>query len=417
MKYDLFEHSCYNLYTIKTDRFNTNRIEIVFKLKCTKENLTYTALLFDVLTESNSKYKTRKELSRALEDLYDADMYSSVTRVGGMIIASIIIEIVNFKSDKDLTRKAVDILFSCIFNPHLINGKFSYKVVEKMKRSMTNDIKSIKEDTKQSSILEALKCLNEDSPRCFSISGALDVLENVREDSLYEFYRTLLNEADKEIYVVGDIDPKKIDDYIYESIKFNSITEKNNNVYLDEIKTKRIKKSVLSDDMQANYVEVYSLNGLTFFEREYVVTVFNAIWGSGSLESRLYKALRGKKGLCYNVNAYYQKYDRCLIVHTAVEPQNVDEVSKIINKTLTEMIKTDVTDRELLSSKMMITNSLMLIKDSPKKLVDNYLFKNMNLIEDEYKRKECFNKVSKADIKKMAKKIKLAVTYSVGGNR
>lgn len=416
MKYDTFRHSCYDLYTIKTDKFNSFKVEIIFKMKCTKENLTLSALLFDVLMDSNKMYKTNKELTRALELLYDANMYSNITRVGDMLIISCTIDVIDYgKIEKNIIYRAIDLLFMCIFNPNLVNDKFSYKIIQKVKRELVKEIKSAREDAKQTSILNALSLLDEKSPRALSISGSLDVLDCVSQDSLHDFYKNFLEETIKEIYVLGNVDPSAIDQYIHENVKFNSIPNRDFKIYLDEIKTRRMKKVGEAKGDQINYVEIYKLNGLTDYEQDYVITIFNAIWGSGSLESRLYKALRKDKGLCYNVNAYYQKYDRCLIVHTAIDPKNIKEVEKIIKKTLIEMVKTEVSDKELDSSKMLIKNSLLLTCDNATKIIDNALFRNMNLIESIDERRKMFDKVSKSDIKKVAKKIRLVVSYRMDG--
>ena len=224
MKYDLFKHNCYDLYTIKTDNFSITRIEIVFKLKCTKENISFLALLFDVLMYSSNKYKTAKELTRALERLYDANMYSSITRVGKMLIASAVIEVLDSDIlNKSLVCDAIDMIFECIFNPNLINGLFPYKIVEITKRNILDEIKSVKEDVKQSSILESLKLLGSDDIRSLSISGDEEILKNITPESLYEFYRWFLNESIKDVYVLGNINPNQIDKYIFDNIKFNSI--------------------------------------------------------------------------------------------------------------------------------------------------------------------------------------------------
>ena len=133
--------------------------------------------------------------------------------------------------------------------------------------------------------------------------------------------------------------------------------------------------------------------------------VFNALWGSASLESRLYSALRGKRGLCYNVSAYYQKYDKCLIVHSAIDNKKVKEASKIIKATLRDIIKNGISNIELNSSKKIILNTISLISDSPTRIIDNLMFENMNILDNIDERKRKFNMVTNSDIIQLAKKI------------
>ena len=233
--------------------------------------------------------------------------------------------------------------------------------------------------------------------------------------SLSSGWRTLSNEKSiKEVYVLGNINSNMIDEYIFNNIKFNSIPIIDIPIYLRDLKAKRLNKNYGLDTKLVNYVEIYSIPKLTYFEENYVMIVFNAIWGSASLESRLYKALRTKRGLCYNVNTYYQKYDKCLILHSKVESKKIKEVSKIIKSTLRELIKNGVTSKEVTSAKRIILNTISLIKDSPTKLIDNLMFQNMNILDNIDERRKQFNKITSDDVIKLAKKLKLIITYSQG---
>ena len=47
-------YGSYNLYTIKTDRFKTCHVEIIFRNNVVPEELTIRNVLFDTLLESNN---------------------------------------------------------------------------------------------------------------------------------------------------------------------------------------------------------------------------------------------------------------------------------------------------------------------------------------------------------------------------
>ena len=51
-------YGSYNLYTIKTDRFKTCHVEIIFRNNVVPEELTIRNVLFDTLLESNKNYQT-----------------------------------------------------------------------------------------------------------------------------------------------------------------------------------------------------------------------------------------------------------------------------------------------------------------------------------------------------------------------
>ena len=82
MQYKKKELGSYNLHMIKTDRFKTINVQLIFSQKIKKEDITKRNFLSDMLTYSCNKYKTKRELSIASQDLYAANVYSTSYRLG-----------------------------------------------------------------------------------------------------------------------------------------------------------------------------------------------------------------------------------------------------------------------------------------------------------------------------------------------
>ena len=78
-KYDL-ESS--NLHVIKTDKFKTVAVRIYFKRKLKKDEINYRNMLSDILLESNSQYKTRRQLQIQKEELYNISLSGSSYKSG-----------------------------------------------------------------------------------------------------------------------------------------------------------------------------------------------------------------------------------------------------------------------------------------------------------------------------------------------
>ena len=70
MKYIKKVFGSYNLHMLKTDRFKTITIDLIFRKKINKEDITKTNFLADMLTFSNKNYKTRREMAIKQQDLY-----------------------------------------------------------------------------------------------------------------------------------------------------------------------------------------------------------------------------------------------------------------------------------------------------------------------------------------------------------
>jgi 3-phosphoshikimate 1-carboxyvinyltransferase len=62
MIYREYKADTYNIYTIKTDKFKTCHMEIVFRNNIKKEDVTKRSLISELLVENSKKFPTRKEL-------------------------------------------------------------------------------------------------------------------------------------------------------------------------------------------------------------------------------------------------------------------------------------------------------------------------------------------------------------------
>lgn len=101
MKYKLHKNGSYNIHTIKTDKFKTIRMEIIFRNNFNSETTSSRTALFELLTENSKNYKTKRSLNLKEEELYNAVIYSESIKLGNQIISSINLEFLNPKFTKD----------------------------------------------------------------------------------------------------------------------------------------------------------------------------------------------------------------------------------------------------------------------------------------------------------------------------
>ena len=69
MIYKEYNKDTYNIYTIKTDKFKTCHMEIVFRNNIVKEEVTKRSLITEMIVENSNNYKTRRELVIKCEEL------------------------------------------------------------------------------------------------------------------------------------------------------------------------------------------------------------------------------------------------------------------------------------------------------------------------------------------------------------
>ena len=82
MNYEQINMGSYNLHIIKTKKFKTITVEVNFRRKLKKEEITIRNILKSVLLSTNNTFKKELDLIRETENLYDLKLISSNMRIG-----------------------------------------------------------------------------------------------------------------------------------------------------------------------------------------------------------------------------------------------------------------------------------------------------------------------------------------------
>ena len=418
MKYKEYKRDSYNLYTIKTDKFRTCQIEIVFRQKLSKEKITINNLLIDCLTYTSKKYPRRKDVVEALEELYSANLLGITSRVGNALFSNIILEFLDPKyCDKDYLDNILAFPFEMLFNPNIENDEFDLHSFNIMKNRNMADIKSVKDIPSMYAIKRSIINMDNTSPTSFMTTGYLEDLENITSEDLVIAYKELLNNAVYDIYVIGNLDMDYVDKKI--SILFNNRYIKE--LDIDYFVNNKLRKKALDvvetgNYEQSNLVLLYNTDKFSEQEMNYTIHVFNYIFGNGSLTTKLYKYLREENSLCYNAYSIYQKLDNLLIIFVGIDYQNKKKCVKLINKALKEMVNGIFSEEDILYAKKSLISNVESSMDNPSSLLDNYVFHNVVNTPLLSERKKELNKITKKDIIELSNKIKLNTIYMLGGS-
>lgn len=407
-------YKSYNLYTIKTDKFRTIHIEIIFRNNLIPSDITIRNLLFDVLLENNKTFKSNRLLNLKLEDLYNASIYVSNNKVGSSIMSNICMDFLIPKySDNKIIDDSIRLLFDIIFNPNVNNNEFDKQTVDYIKSRYESELKQIDDSPSKKAIINSLSNLG-DVPASYPSSGNLEDLYKINSSNLYEYYKKVLDNDIVDIYVIGNADMDVLSGAIKKYNKFNVIKNHNISVYSKEVKHKLIKSSDNSLFNQSQVVMFLSLHNLSDFEKNYVANLYNMILGGGSLNTKLLSRLRMDNSLCYGVSSHYLKYDNLIMIKSGVCVGREDEAIGLIKDCIKDM-GNNISNIEINNAKELTRTSLRLINDSSTRIVDNLLFNNLGLIDKLEDRFDNFDLVSIDDIYKLSKKIEICNIYYLGG--
>lgn len=418
MIYKTYNCNSFLVHTIKTDKFKTAHIEIMFRKKAIKEELVLYSVLADMMSETLKNYPKKKDLIIKFEELYKMYAYTTTVKLGKVLSFNIIGDFINPKyiNDKNYLENVLKMVLEMVQKPNVVNREFDNNSFKIVKERIKKEIESIKENPVKLSIRKALESLNTESS--YELLGSLDDLEMVTPSKLYEAYKKLMKDFTCDIFIIGNLDMDEVVNIIKSNFKNRYI---NDRTFELEVINKEVKKeniiSIDSTNTQTSLVMLFNVSNLEDNEKDIVMHVFNYIYGSGGLTSRLYRSIREENSLCYSISSMYLKYDGLLLVQVSLDDSNVKKAISLIKKELKGIQKGDIKEEEVEDAINNMIVSLDLAGDNNIAVLNNYvfhIFANLPLLDE---RKELFKKVTKEDIINVSKKIKINTICTLNGKR
>jgi len=419
MEYKKYEYPSFNLYTVKTNRFKTVQMEIVFQDEVKKEELLGKTFLADLMTDCSEAYPTRKEVVKRLEELYQASFYGVTNKVGNLMMTSFVLNFLNphYVSDENYLKEVLALPFDMIMRPFIKAEEFDIKNFNIVKNRIHDEILSINEDISRVSLKKALSHLEPDSPSGYGILGTLEDLEEITPKKLAILYDKLIHHNQCNIFVVGNLDMDEVANLVFQYFKNPVIKTREYPLYVKPTSIKKVKKIKESSSfLETNLVYIYDLQDLNLKERITTMYFYNYLLGGGGLNTKLYQLLREKNSLCYGIKSMYLKYDHLLVIQTSIQEKDVKKASKLIAQAFKEMREGKFTDEELNAAKENFIFSLNLSLDNPSGILNNYVFHildDLPLIEERIK---LIQDITKEEIVSIAGKIKPYIEFVLEGD-
>lgn len=416
MDYKQYDMGSYHLHFIKTNKFKTITVDVNFRRKVIKEEITIRNLLKGVLLTTTKNLKNERELIKETENLYDLKLISSNMRIGSCSNLSFKVRFLNEKyTEESMNEYSIAFLMDILFNPDITNHEFQKDIVRKNKKKIENSIIKLKDNKLKYTLFKLLET-TKNMPYSYNYYGSIEDLNNITPKSLYEYYQSVLNEDEIDIFVVGDVDENKIKDIIKKYFKVTTFKKKKESILIEELPPrKRIKKEVEETSANASQLTMFcTLNNLTEYERKYVLLVYNEMLG-GSSNSLLFDTVREKNSYAYYVNSNSKAYDNLLLIYAGIEAGNSETVLKLIKKTLQNISKGIFKEEILNNSKETLLASIDASTDSPTGIINTYYARVLVNSDTFEERKKKINGVTKEDIIALSKKITLHTVYLLEG--
>ena len=400
-----------NVSYLPGDKFKTVYIRMNIYRPLGKE-AAKNALLARVLKSGCSKYNSKIELEKELENLYGAALFSGVSKVGDVQILSFSISLAGDRYTGDSSaKKAAELLKEVVFSPDTEGGAFKKKTVEIEKNNLKNMIESLFNDKKDYAEQRCTEIMFEGEPFMVHELGSIKELDEINEKNLKEHYDRILDEGRIDIFVSGSCD---IDEVIkvFDDVKSKTALPENS---ADNKKTDV--KTVMEEQEvnQGKLMMGFKTDILPQSDEYYKLLVFNSVFGSGT-HSKLFMNVREKLSLAYYAYARLNRHKSVILVGSGIEFENFEKAKEEILFQLSEIKNGNVTDFEISASKKSLINAYKSMEDEPSRIISaktSNLILGVDLSIEEIEEK--INAVSKEDVVKMASHVWLDTIYFLKG--
>lgn len=417
MEYIKKDLGSYKLHMVKTDKFKTIKVKVSFRRPILKEEVTLRNILSQILVQTSNKYKTKRDLAIKAQDLYAATISSSNSRIGNFINTDIILSVLNDKYTEDGNfDDALSFLYDLIYDPNVCDKKFDSDQLEIIKTSAKTELESEREDSNFYSLFRLHEIMDSKNPSAIKMSGYLEDLEKIDGENLYQYYNEILKKDLMDIFVIGDIDFRQLEEKIKNKFNIKTFKKNRKSYYVNEVKPRMRKRIVFENDEnnQSKLAIGARLNGLTMYERNYPLTLYNIILGGGE-DSKLFRNVREKNSLCYYINSVPQKLDNILLIRAGVDKSNVRKTISLVEKEMNNLKHGKITDNDLVTAKEFFTTAMDSILESQASIMEHYYLMDLLKTDDIETRIKKMNKVTISEIVKVAKKVKVDTVYCLEG--
>ncbi len=393
---------------IETKKFKTNVYALYLTIPLTKENVTYNALIPTVLKRGCEKYNNQLEISKKLEEMYDATFGIGITKVGNNEVLKFYLESLNnnyLPKNEDLSKTSIEMLLNIVMKPYLVNEKFDDDYVEQEKENLKKVIESRKDNKDTYATNRLLEEMFKEEPYGLYKFGNIDEIDNITSEKLYEKYKELIKNSEKYLYIVGDVENLNIESY--------NIDEKEITISKEFPVKVSEKENIVKEQMDVTQGKlVIGLN--TPNNKQEVIALYNTILGKGA-NSKLFLNVREKEGLAYSAGSTYLKRNNAIIISTGIEVSKYNKAIEVIKNQLKDMEDGNITEKEMKDAKQFINAGLNLINESSENMIEYRFDKDLynEEIDIEKYRKE-IEEIKKEDIVKVAQQIKIDTIYFLG---
>jgi len=302
------------------------------------------------------------------------DIYKEIDKLGGDLDAFTTRESTYFtlKILKAYFSQGIKLLSDIILRP-----EFSEDEIELEKMVVKEEIRMYKDSPEDIVFDNFLRASWDKHPLVREILGTEESISNFSKDLILNFYNKHYIPQKTIIGVSGDISLERIEDVFEDYFVFGN---KNNIEINSNEKIPKFKPKVFTQKRSFEQIHlVWGTEGYKIKDSRRVPLSLLSMSLGGGLSSRLFKELREKRGLVYNVETHFLSFRDVTLfgIYTATTPKYFKETFHALLEEREKLLKDGINKEELDLAKKQSINGFLMGLESPTQrlfyLLDSFL--------------------------------------------
>jgi len=374
------------------------------------ERATGMALLPSVLRRGCKGLPDMRRVVIFLEELYGASMGADVVKIGERHLLTFRVEVVNdlFAPRKiQALEKSMGLLWRLLTQPVMKKGTLHPDWVGQEKENLKKLIEGMINDRMSYAYERCIQEMCKGEPYSRYEYGELAEVDAITPKDLTKLHQKIVSESPIDLFVVGDVDPKRAAAVAKKIFKFRGRKVKVPPGAVAHAAPPALREHIEKIDVEQGKVVFGCTTGVTWGHPEtFPMVLYNGLLGAFP-HSKLFVNVREKEGLAYATHSSVDYTKGLLFVTAGIDPSKYTRCMEVIRQQMADLAAGKISDDEWEKTRLTITDRLRSREDSPSGKIGAFLEMSLNghpMTGDQVI--AGVSKVTKADVARVAGRVK-----------
>jgi predicted Zn-dependent peptidase len=379
--FEVFEPSKgFRVFVQRTTKFKTITLSL-YVHQPLGEQATRLALLPQVLRRGCKSLPDMRQIVIYLEDLFGASMGADIAKVGERQMMVFRFEVVNdrFAPKKiQALEKSIQFLWKILSQPVTAKGGLRADYVAQEKENLKRLIEGMINERMSYAYERCIQEMCRGEAYARYEYGELGEIDAITPKDLLKLHERVLAESPIDLFVSGDVDPKKVAAIAKKTFKFRK--RKIRSIPPTEVRSGNgtLRSHVERLDVEQGKMVMGCRTGVVWGKPEtFPLVVYNGLLGAFP-HSKLFANVREKEGLAYAVHSSLDHSKGLLFVTAGIDPAKYEKCIAVIQQQMADLAAGKISDDEWEKTRLTITDRIRSREDNPGAKIGSFLEMSLN---------------------------------------